>query len=90
MVAQVILVVQQKFFQTAPCHIGQQYFRFGGSGRSTAALSDILAPAARRLHHLVPVARTQVAMPAAKGDRRVKDNLCHLKRPQRPKPTART
>ena len=51
--AQKILVVEQELIQAGPGDIDQPQFGLGRGRRGAAAFSDILPPAARRLHHLV-------------------------------------
>lgn len=80
--AKEILVVEEKLVQTCPRHIHEPQFRLARCRGSAAPLGDVLAAASRRLHHLVMGARTLGDEAVAEGDRRVIDNLRHLKRTQ--------
>ena len=88
--SQVILVVQQQFFQAGPRHVHQAQLGLAGRGGGAAAFGDVLSPAARRLHHLIVRARTLAHETVAETHRAVVHQRRHLKGAQLPVTTTRS
>ena len=81
-VAQEILVVEEQFVEAGPGHLDQAQFGLAGGRRRAAAFGDVLASAARGLHHLVGRARARVHKARAELHRGVVNHRRHLETAQ--------
>src|SRR5262249_40233940 len=73
--AQVIFIVPEQFFQAGAGHVGELKFGLLGRAGNAAALGDVLVSAARGLHHRVVGAGLPVNEAVAKADGGVVDDL---------------
>jgi len=82
--AEVVFIVQQQLIKTRPGDPDQLELALAGSCCGAAALGDVLAPAASRLHHLVVSARALVHETIAESHCGVVDDLRDLEGAQPP------
>jgi hypothetical protein len=82
--AEEVFVIQQQLIETGAGDIDQAQFGLAGACGGAAAFGDVLAAAARGLHHLVGRARALIDEPIAKGDGRIVDDRRDLETAQVP------